>query len=478
MPTITREQAQSLYDRLNTSLAERSLYQFLRQAWPILRGRRPFAPAKHIQAVCEHLEAVSSGQIKRLLINIPPRSTKSTVCGVMWQAWDWIHKPERGWFTVSHRRELAVRDTRGMRQVVQSDWYQQRWPLTFARDQNQKIRFENDSMGYRLAAGLGEGFIGEGGDIILLDDPHDREEAYSDVQRQATIDAFDEKLTTRLNDPDTGSIVVIGQRMHEYDLFAHLLGQGGWEHLCIPMQFEEDHPTPTKTSLNWRDWRTVEGESICPARFSPRALERRHRGMGEVAVASQEQQRPVPKGGIMFKREYLEVVRETPQITAAVRYWDKAGTSGDGDWTVGLLLGKSQDGTFYILDIVRGQWSAGARNNVILSTAELDSRRGYQVRTWLEREGGSGGKESAEISERELAEYGGRTEQVTGSKVIRASNLIPAWEARRVKMLAAPWNFDFVSEVIAFPNGKNDDQVDGLSGSYGKLATQKKWLVA
>ena len=203
----------------------RSLHEFVQQAWHIVEPNREFRDGWHIRAICGQLERVARREITRLAINIPYRCSKSIIVSVMWPAWVWAHAPSHQWLCLSHTDGLATRDTRKMRNIVQSGWFGERWPISFVKDQNQKTRFENDSNGQRIAAGLLSGYLGEGCDTLVCDDLQDRDRANSEVYRQATIEAFDEKACTRLNDPTTGAIVVIGQRLHERDIFGHIYEQ-------------------------------------------------------------------------------------------------------------------------------------------------------------------------------------------------------------------------------------------------------------
>lgn len=179
----------------------------------------------------------------------------------------------------------------------------------------------------------------------------------------------------------------------------------------------------------------------------------------------------------MFKREWLSrFVDAAPVDIRRVRGWDKAATEGGGDYSAGVLIGQDDEGVFYVEDVVRGQWSSGARNKIIYQTAELDllrvGKRFYSV--WVEREGGSGGKESAEISVRELAGFDAHAELVTGDKVARARAFAAQCEAGNVRLVRGAWNQRYIDELCGFPAGTNDDQVDGSSLAFNKLILERK----
>lgn len=234
---------------------------------------------------------------------------KSVLVSVMWPAWVWTWNPEHQWLCGSYASKLASRDNRYMRRLVDSKWYRDRWgaQFTLTKDQNEKIRFENDRGGYRIAFGMAGGVMGDGGDTVLIDDPHDRQSAHSDTEREREITTFDEGVSTRLNDPDTSAIVVIMQRLHALDLSGHLLKQGGWDLLCIPMRHEPAHPTPSKTALGWKDPRKFAGELMWPARFPESALAKAENTLGPYGVAGQLQQRPSQQGGAILVRDWWKV---------------------------------------------------------------------------------------------------------------------------------------------------------------------------
>lgn len=286
---------------------ERSLHAFVRGAWPVLEPGRPFIDNWHLHAICEHLEAVTRGDIKRLVINVPFRTSKSTFVSVAWPAWTWLHRPSHQWLIGSYAEKLAIRDSLKMRRLITSPWFQTFWPgrVLLASDQNEKRRFQNTNNGYRIAFGMTGGVMGDGGDTLVIDDPHDRDGANSDVQRPAALTTYDEALITRLNDPDKSAIVIIMQRLHEGDLSGHVLKEKGWDHLMLPMEYEASRAC--KTSLGFTDPRTREGQLLWPSRFSRPTVESLKLRLGEYGASGQLQQRPSPAGGGVLKTKFFEL---------------------------------------------------------------------------------------------------------------------------------------------------------------------------
>jgi len=457
--------------------AERHLKDFIKQAWQVIEPATEYVPGKHIDAIAEHLEAVLLGQISRLLINIPPRFSKSLTVSVFWFVWDWIKHPERRWIYSSYAQSLATRDSLACRRLIESPWYQSRWGDRYAltTDQNTKTRFENNKTGYRIAAGVGGSVTGEGGDILVVDDPHNVKDVFSDVSLATTMAWFDEVLSTRLNSQEEGAIVVIMQRISHKDLAEHIIQRGDYEHLCLPMEYESNRRCVT--SLGWKDWRKKDGELLCPGRVGKKALKSLKTSLGSFGVAGQLQQRPSPRGGGMLKREWFEIVDVVPEWMREVRYWDMAGTEAvagkDPDYTVGLKMGYTNQ-IYYITDIQRMRESSGTVEKRIKQTAQVDTEH---IKIRMEQEPGASGKDQIRFYRTQtLSGYDFKGDKATGSKELRANPFAIMAEAGNVKLLKGKWNKAFLDEVETFPTGKHDDQVDSASGAFKELAEEPSSL--
>ena len=303
---------------LDRADCEDSLYTFLRNAWKYIdpSGWRDGWP---IEAVAEHLQAVVDGDIKRLIINIPPRMGKSSITSVALPAWTWAQSqrgPTSGpgvqFLHASYANQLSLRDSVKCRRLIESPWYQKLWGHRFKlnSDQNTKSRFSNDQGGERLITSIGAAVTGEGGSIIVVDDPNAANEAFSEATILSTIDWWDGTMSTRLNDAKTGAYIVIQQRLAEDDLTGHILSKdvGEWTHLCLPMKFERDRAKTTV--IGWADPRTEEGELLWPERFGEAEVVTLERQLGPFAAAGQLQQRPEPAGGGVIKREWWQLWEE------------------------------------------------------------------------------------------------------------------------------------------------------------------------
>ena len=461
-------------DWIEQELAERSLWEFTRQVWPWI-DPAPFKDNWHIGCIAEHLEAVNLGQIQRLLINIPPRHMKSLGVSVAWPAWSWLRKrntllsgPSVQFLFSSYAQSLSTRDSVKCRRLIDSPIYQRRWGHRFklTSDQNTKTRFENDQGGYRLATSVDGSLTGEGGDIIVIDDPHNVRDKESETIRQSTLNWWDESMSNRLNDPMTGAYVMIMQRVHHQDLAGHVLTKGGWEHLCLPVRYESDHP-----HVSSRDQRKHDGELLWPDRFPEEAVAQLESDLGSYGAAGQLQQRPAPRSGGMFDRQWWRIVEAAPAGGATVRGWDLAATEeADGKktqsaYTAGCRM-KKVEGVYYIEDMIRFRRSPAQVEQAIKNTASADGR---QVLIDLPQDPGQAGKAQVRYLVKQLAGFNARFSPESGSKPIRAEALSAQTEAGNVKLVRGAWNQAFIDEAAFFPNSDYADQIDAASRAFHRL---------
>lgn len=284
--------------------AERSLRAFLKLAWRQVEPSAPFQPNWHHDALCDHLEAVAKRQIRRLIINVSPRSLKSQLVSVILPAWRWLHAPGEKFLCASYGKALAIRDSRRCRNLIASNWYQDRWGKKFglAADQNEKGRFENDQGGFRMIASPEGGVLGEGGSFLIMDDPNDLGKMPSQLYEQEIRDWYSGVVSSRSIDPATDVRVCVQQRApYGQDLTAYLLELGGWEQLTIPYEYDGNKRV---SSIGWSDPRTLMGELMFPARLGP----------AEVAQLKIEQksnfegqfnQKPITDGTESLRREWF-----------------------------------------------------------------------------------------------------------------------------------------------------------------------------
>jgi len=450
-------------------LCQRSFAEFVKRAWHVLEPATELRWGWSLDAICDHLQAVHDGHILSLLMNVPPGCMKSLLTGVLFPAWEWgpAKRPDLRFLGTSHKQDLAVRDNMKCRRLIQSRWYQERWPLVLTSDQNAKTKFENDGTGFREAMAF-TSMTGSRGDRVILDDPLSVDDANSEAALLAAELTFTEALPTRLNNEKSAKIVIM-QRLHDRDTSGIILAKGlDYVHLCLPMEFEPARRCTT--SIGFTDPRTEEGELLFPERFGRAQVDDLKKTMGSYAVAGQFQQRPAPRSGGMFQRGDFEIVEAVPAGAKRCRAWDFAAskeTPGkQPDWTVGLRMAYVK-GIFYVEDIRRGRWSPSVVEQNLKNTATQD---GQLVAIRMPQDPGAAGKSDAEAKVKLLAGYSVKVSTVTGDKATRARPASAQAEAGNVKLVRGEWNTAFLDEVCAFPSAQFDDQVDAFADALNELA--------
>jgi predicted phage terminase large subunit-like protein len=462
--------------------SEQSLFNFYRDyCWPSVEGDKPFVDNWHLRAMAEHLEAVTAGQIKRLLINVPFRTSKSTLVSVAWPAWVWLKDPAHQWLCGSYAEKLAVRDSLKMRRLVNSPLFIRDFGDRFGMtaDQNQKVRFENDKNGYRIAFGMTGGVMGDGGDTVLLDDPHDRQGAHSEAERETALTTYDEAIITRLNDPKSSAIVIIMQRLHQNDLSGHVLKDKGWEHLMLPMRFEAARRSVT--SLGFRDPRTYEGELLWPERFPEDVVTSLESTLGTYATAGQLQQRPSPAGGGILKTDHFRLWpadKQMPDLYFIVQSYDTAFTEKTtGDPTGCCVWGifeHEKKRHVMLLDCwneylgypslklrVMDDWQAkygGVKDNVMKPSRKAD--------LILVEAKGSGQSllQDLRLSNIPAVPYNpGRADKIARAHMaspLLESDIFWVLESNKHKGRPRTWVQPFLDQLEQFPAGEHDEMVD------------------
>lgn len=470
---LAQEKADELVE-LERELTRKSLYHFSQKAWHVIEPGRRFVPGWHIQAISEHLEAVFHGEIRNLLINVPPRHMKSIETSVLFPAWAWANRPEIRWLFSSYAESLSIRDSVKCRRVIQSEWYQKRFGHVFqlTGDQNEKKKYENDKTGHRIATSVMGAGTGEGGDIIVADDPHKVMEAESDTVRQHVLDWWDGEMSTRGNDPKTVCKVIVMQRVHEKDLSGHVLAEKGYEHLCLPAEFEPERKCVT--SIGWEDPREKAGALLWPDRFGAPQIAAMKRELGSYRYAGQGQQRPAPAEGNIFKRAWWKFWTVLPsEYDFLAMSVDLPFSEGpDNSYAVfGIWLRAGADK--YLIDMVRDQIGFNDQCAVMANLAgkwnhpEKEGARALNA-YWIEKK--ANGAAMLDTLKKKIPAL--LPIEPRGSKVIRAQAQAPQIESGNVYLpdpSIAPWVNDFIEEHAVFPNGAFDDQVDMTSQALMKL---------
>ncbi len=436
----------------------------------------------HMSYLCRVLqrevERVIRGEPKRydIVINVPPGSSKSTICSIMLPAWVWTKFPQATFICASYAASLAMDLSLKNRDVVKSDLYTQCFQdIGMRKDQDTKQHFINNHGGMRFAIGTGGSVTGRHAHFIIVDDPIDPLKSISEVEATKVNTWMSATLSTRKKNKDTTLTIIIMQRLHEDDPTGHILrqveaGKRDILHICLPAEVS-DKIKPKGLKRYY-----VDG-LLDPNRLSQRALIQLQGELGTHGYAGQFQQDPVPFGGGMIHTESIKIEMMPPvrNIRSKVRYWDKAGSrpGKGGDYTVGVLMALDRDGRFWILDVVRGQWEAGEREKTIRQTAQID---GISTMIGIEQEPGSSGKESADNSVRNLAGFRVFIDRPSGDKASRADTFATQANIGNVRMCPGSWNREYLNELRFFPYSKHDDQVDATSGAFIKLSLGMQFI--
>lgn len=461
-------------------LAKASLSEFAKQAWHVLEPVSELKWGWALDAICLHLQAVSDGDIKRLLMNVPPGSMKSLLTNVLWPAWEWgpLGMPSMRFLSTAHKQDLAIRDNLKCRRLIQSEWYQSRWSITITSDQNSKSKFENDKTGFREAMAF-TSMTGSRGDRVTLDDPLSVDDANSEAALAAAESTFREALPTRVNNDDS-AIVVIMQRLHEKDTSGIILKEMlGYEHLCLPMEFEPERRC--RTSIGFTDPRKKEGELMFPERFGPQTVKSYKKVLGEMAYAGQMQQRPAPAGGGILKTKHFQLWphdKELPVFDYVVQSYDCAFTEKtSGDPTACTVWGsfteRGKRGVMLLDSWAEHLGYPALRRKVIEEWHSIygktSSRKGKKTDAVLVEKKASGQSLLQDLRASNIPAIPYDPGSV--DKINRAHQVAPIleldciWVPESSKEPGRPvtWARPFLLQCEQFPNAEHDDYVDTLS---------------
>lgn len=475
-----------------------SLIEFFKESWHITEPGTPYIHGWHMDALAEHLEAVTRGEIKNLLINVPPGTSKSTMVCVAWPTWRWTFNPEWRALLASYADSLSLRDASKARLLLESDWYRSNFrpPWTLSKDTNSKGYYQNTRLGFRLSTSVGGAGTGLRGNTIIVDDPMNAKVAPSKAAREEVISWWDQAFSNRLNSMEKGERVIIMQRLHEDDLSGHVLAKGlevggrKFEHLCLPMEFETKRRC--RTSLRseaypdgFEDPRTVDGEILQPSRFPPTVLAEEKIDKGSAGYAGQYQQRPAPEGGNKFRKDWWRFWK-VPGLGPAV------GKRPDGcSDAVAVPLPTRFDEVVISVDCnFKAVSRALLRKETDAVAAWVVGRVGANKFVLARRHGRVGIKETMDWIRELRAEFprarrilvedkangsavievlsdeldGLIPIQPEGGKEARAAACEPQLEAGNIYLPdGAPLLDAVVEEFALFPNGKHDDDVDALT---------------
>jgi predicted phage terminase large subunit-like protein len=477
--------------QIRREINNRSLHKFLMYFWPVI-SNQAYQDNWHVEVLCKELEEIAyrvgnrQPKLHDLIINIPPGTTKTIICSIIFPVWCWTKWYWMRFITVSYSQSLSLESAEYSRDLVKSELFRRIYPeLDIKQDKDTKSNFKVvkkviGTMGFmprelnggnRYSTSVGGTLTGFHADILIWDDPMNPQEAVSIKELENTNRWIDQTLPTRKTDKRISTIIGIMQRLNQDDPTGHILAKKkkNVKLICLPGEIEnyKDQVQPPELAKYYVN------NLLDHNRMDWGVLKDLEADLGQYGYAGQIGQNPVPPGGAMFQVDHLNTIDRMPlelNIESMARYWDKAGSAGKGCFTAGVKIAKLFSGKYVIVDVKRGQWSTNERERIIRETAEAD---GQNVVQYIEQEGGSGGKESAESTIRNLGGYVCIAEHPVGDKVFRADPFSVQVNNGNVLMLQGEWNHKFVEEYRFFPFGKYKDQVDAGSACFNKLAGKR-----
>lgn len=429
-----------------------------------IASRGAFLYPKHVQLMTSRLTSLSQRRFHRDMVFMPPRHGKTELRFKYFPAWYLCNFPSHRVILISASSDFSEGYSLQIRDIIE-EFGPGLFGVDIRKDRRSVSNWQIDKHGGGVRAlGVGSQIIGRGGNLILIDDPiADEKQALSPATRQGHWDWYLSSVRNRL-EPD-GIMCFTMQRWHADDLAGMIMRHepNKWDVLRIPALAEENDVLGR-----------APGEALWPERYSRQYIEDlRTTGDAAFWFDAQYQGRPRPRDGALFKSSWFEgklTMTRPPKHARRVRYWDKAGSAGRGDFTVGTRMA-CHEGMYWVEHVVRGQWQAYDRDRIIRDWAERDNEEfPGNVSTWGEQEPGSGGKESAEAFVRLLAGFAVGTEVSSGSKQARAAPFASQCQAGNVLICDGEWNERWLEELTSFPNGSFDDQVDSAAGAFGKLS--------
>lgn len=460
----------------------KSLRYFTQTFWHLIEPGQPYVHGWHIETACEHLEHAANFNFQELIMNWPPRHMKSILVGVMFPAWVWAHEEwsHRRFICASYSERNSVRDGLKMRLILQSKLYQDvftpNW--TLREDQNQKLKFDNTSSGFRFSTSVGGAVTGEGADYLIVDDPVNALDTNSEAIRTEANEWWDISLSTRANNPKAHCKIIIMQRLHENDLTGHVMKKAQRPkkraHLIFQAKYESKSDFKSQTPLVNYDPRKVDGELLWPQRFDGETLKQMAADLDSTGLGqshAQLQQDPKPMTGSLFKRDWwLRYEKPPSQIFETIQFWDCAQKPGiTNDFSVCVTWARCGIG-YFLLDIWRKKVEAPFLESMAIQKFRQFKPDGIVI------EDKSAGSSLIQYLQRfEDFQIPVLAYQPRGDKEVRATAATPTVQSGKCFLPLTPiWGDDeignpinlieaFITEHERFPKAAHDDIVDTTS---------------
>jgi predicted phage terminase large subunit-like protein len=441
---------------VHDAILRRHFDMFLRRCLMTLNPGQPFLPNWHILAIAHQVERIRRGEITRLIINMPPRHLKSLTVSVAFTAYLLGLEPWRRIFAISYGTDLSLKHASDFRSIVESTWFRRAFPMRILRSLEDEVW--TTARGFRRSTSVYGALTGLGGDLFIIDDPQKAADALSDAHRDRLNHWVSNTLMSRLDSKQTGAIILVQQRVHLNDLSGYLMELGGWEVLSLPAIAEQDETIAIGDGVFHS---RAAGEALHPALEPLESLKNLGVEIGSDVFAAQYQQAPVPPGGCMIRREWLrywDILPERSYRTRIIQSWDTAAKDGaQNDWSV-CTTWMLVDNCYYLMDVTRGRYEYPRLRDIAIAQAQK-----HRPHCILIEDASTG---TALAQELKKCYFGGsvRLVPIERDKIGRLYVNQAKFEAGLVLFPRnAPFLPELEAELLTFPQGKTDDQVDSLS---------------
>lgn len=519
-----RDKIQSWHIAETREICEGNLLEFVKASWSSIDSH-PFVSCWAVDAMVDHLEAVSMGHIKRLLVNVPPRCSKTSIFSIIYPAWTWARSevsfwsgPQVKFLCASYNHSLSLNSSNKMRRLLFSPWYQALWPnkITLQPDMDTKAQFDNTAGGSLIATSVGGSLLGLGGDVIICDDlnntekPNQKKTMDTAADREKSANFWSEVSTTRLNDQRMSALINVQQRTNENDVSGIILdGEEDFVHLMIPMRYDERRHCVTVTLPQyddddpWQDPRTVDGELMWEKRFGEKEVSRMEATLGPYMASGRLQQSPSPKGGGILKRDWWQLWgpeearlyglewngarKEFPEFELVVGSLDTSyGLKEENDYNALTIWGIWVDRNKNRRAMLAFAWnkrvplhgkviSANPGESKInfeqrqkeewgLVEWVADTCKRYRVKRLLIEDKTRGRDVAEEINRLYVREnWGVELIQPQGDKVARTHSIVPLFTDNAIWAPDTRWSDAVLTQCMRFPKDAHDDMHDTVT---------------
>lgn len=441
--------------RLLQAVLREDFSSFIHKCFTTINPGIEYQPNWHIDFIAEYLEAIRMGKTKRLIINMPPRALKSVCVSVAWPAWLLGHNPKCRIIVASYSQVLSIKHSLDCKIIIESEWYKDLFPQTILSNKhNLKSKFITTELGFRFATSVGGSITGEGGDYLIIDDPHNPTNIHSTKIRSKAIDWYEQTFASRLNDKKNGAIILVMQRLHADDLSGHLLNiSKQWHHLKLPIINKEKRVV----DIAGRKIIVKPNTVLHSIREDMESLRQIEEELGTYNFSAQYMQEPINRSSSLLKQEDIKFYDHIVQFDYIVQSWDTAiKVTSNSDYSVCTTWG-IKDNKYYLLHMVRSKYEySDLKKMVVLQAARFSPK-------FIIIEDKASGQSIIQdlILETQLTI---KRYKPANDKITRFAATIPYFQSGRITLPEkSPWLSSLLQELMLFPNGKNDDIIDSIS---------------